>query len=53
MLAAVKKETRQKTKRNEGKFNYSLSEMKKALSSKTHRVPAIKDVDDLESWLNS
>jgi hypothetical protein len=40
-------------KGEEVNFNYSLSGMKKALSSKKNKVPPIKDVTDLESWLNS
>lgn len=34
-------------------FNYSLTEMKVAISSKSEVAPSINSVDDLDNWLNS
>lgn len=34
-------------------FNYSIPEMKKAISSKSELVPAINNLEDLENWLSS
>ncbi len=44
---------RTKSKVKEHSFNFNFSEMKKAVSSPKNRIPRIKDVKDLDAWLNS
>ncbi|MBM7072826.1 hypothetical protein JQC92_12415 [Shewanella sp. 202IG2-18] len=53
MAIIEKSKTSRKTKKVLGKFNYSLTEMKKAVNSKKSVVPKINNVNDLEAWLNA
>lgn len=34
-------------------FNYSIPEMKKAISAKSEVVPALNNLEDLDKWLDS
>lgn len=51
MATATEVKTEKKVKPSG--FNYSLTEMKKALSSPKTKVPRIKNIDDLDNWLRA